>query len=152
MREKYIYYLVFLVYGFVSGGFYFSIIKPIHPQIVHYIPSSLIIKENHDSLTKENILWEMNRAKIQHPEIVFNQIRLETSNLKCTNCSLDYNNLFGFMMDSTYLTYDTWMLSISAYKFWQKKRYKDGDYYDCLRKYWKCSDIDLYICELKKMK
>ena len=46
-------------------------------------------------LTVDNVLIEICKNDIKHPIIVLKQVLLETGHLKCTNCSLDYNNLFG---------------------------------------------------------
>lgn len=93
-----------------------------------------------DSLTKENVESEIKRFRIKFPAIVYNQVRLETGSLRCKDCSLDKNNLFGFQRDSTgYLCFETWQLSIAKYKFWQEKHWdstKYNNYYDCLDKCW----------------
>ncbi len=72
---------------------------------------------------------------IKHPNIVFTQVMLETGWLKCTNCSLDKNNLFGFYWKNSYISNPHWKESIERYKIWQDKWYRGGDYYtflDCI--------------------
>jgi hypothetical protein len=93
-----------------------------------------------DALTRENIEAEIKRAKIRFPSIVFKQAMLETGNLRCTNCSLNKNNLFGFQRDSSgYLCFETWVACIYKYKSWQEKNWdstKYDNYYQCLEKKW----------------
>jgi hypothetical protein len=99
------------------------------------------IEYPNDMLTKENVEAEIKRAKIKFPSIVFKQVMLETGNLKCNNCSLQKNNLFGFQRDSSgYLCFETWVASIYKYKSWQEKNWdstKYDNYYQCLEKRWK---------------
>ena len=74
----------------------------------------------------DTVLRYMYQKEIKHAEIVLKQIRLETGNLKCTGCSLDYNNLFGFFYKGSYLKFDSWQESVDYYKRWQDKYYKGG--------------------------
>lgn len=70
---------------------------------------------------------------IQHPEIVTAQAIWETGWFKCTDCSLNKNNLFGFTTGGPYLEFSDWKDCVEYYKRWQDKFY-DGqrDYYDFL--------------------
>ncbi len=90
---------------------------------------------------------------IKHPDIVLAQIKLETGNLKCTNCSLQYNNYFGFHNGKRYLKYDNLEHCLEGYKSWQEWRCPNcktkGDYYNCLVKYWGAPMMDIYIQKLK---
>ena len=71
---------------------------------------------------------------IQHPDIVMKQVILETGHLKCTNCSLDHNNIFGFRYEGKYLEFDHWTDGVDYMKDWQiRKGYVAGeDYYKFL--------------------
>ena len=66
---------------------------------------------------------------IKHPDIVLAQCILETGRLKCTKCSMDVNNLFGFIYKGRYLKFDTWQQSVDYMEWWQNKLYRGGDYY-----------------------
>jgi hypothetical protein len=70
---------------------------------------------------------------VEHPEIVTAQAVVETGWFTCTNCSLDFNNLFGFVVGGDYLRFDTWQESCDYYQVWQQNRYVGGDYYEFLR-------------------
>lgn len=57
----------------------------------------LCITKKINSQTLEEVKdYIYNKTEIKHKEIVYKQVIQETRWLKCTNCSLDYNNLFGF--------------------------------------------------------
>lgn len=114
--------------------------------------TQLIMNIPYDTLTKENVEAEIKRAKIKFPSIAYKQVMFETGYLRCTNCSLDKNNLFGFQRDSTgYLCFETWQASIYKYKAWQD-RYWDSTkyktYYDCLDAKWGADS--LYTLHLKQ--
>jgi hypothetical protein len=80
-----------------------------------------------------NEVWKyVYDQKIAHHEIVVAQSILETGWYKCTQCSLDHNNLFGFRYKGEYIKFDHWKESVDYYKVWQRKHYKGGDYYEFL--------------------
>ena len=106
-----------------------------------------VIYSDRDSLCKENVKYWLKVARIKHDSIVFKQAIIESGNLKCTKCSLDSNNLFGFSNGKRYLTFNHWIESIFYYAWWQK-RYKGGDYYLFLNQNWKAED-KTYINKLK---
>ena len=62
----------------------------------------------------------VNHYEIKFPNVVVKQPILETGWYKCKNCSLDYNNIFGFKTNE-YLKDSTFILSIERYKIWQEK-------------------------------
>lgn len=111
--------------------------------------------------TKKQVMTELIKQGVKHPEIVLRQSIKETGHYKCTNCSLDHNNLFGFQWKGKYLEFDTWQESVSYYKRWQNKWF-DGErnYYDFLNCMWKHRNGDCvpyatsetYIEELKLIK
>lgn len=70
---------------------------------------------------------------IIHPEIVTAQSILETGWYKCTNCCMDYNNIFGFTYKGSFKEYSDWKESAQKYKEWQLKYYNPlRDYYEFL--------------------
>jgi hypothetical protein len=69
---------------------------------------------------------------IQQDHIVVAQSILETGWYKCTDCSLDHNNLFGFRVNKKYLKFAHWKHSVDYYKNWQRRHYSGGDYYEFL--------------------
>ncbi len=83
-------------------------------------------------LTLDNVKKELERYGIQHTDIVIRQVIVETGWLKCTHCSLNANNLFGFMTKKGYISFEHWTESVAYYKRWQDAFYKGGDYYDFL--------------------
>lgn len=82
--------------------------------------------------TIENVYRELLTQEIEQPDIVIRQVIAETRWLKCRNCSLKFNNLFGFLTKSGYMEFDNWKESVRYYKEWQNKLYKGGDYYSFL--------------------
>lgn len=97
------------------------------------------------SLTYDNILSEMNKIGLKHPDILLKQIKIETGNLK----KIKGNNLFGFRKNN-YISYDTWTDCIKYAKVWQDKRYKGGDYYTFLENINYAED-PLYNDKVKKV-
>ena len=95
--------------------------------------------------TLKGVYKELITQDVKHPEIVIRQVIEETGWLKCTKCSRDKNNLFGMttviyvngVKKRVHARYSDWKKSVTAYKKWQTKLYKDEDkdYYeflDCL--------------------
>ena len=111
--------------------------------------------------TKQEIYTELLSKGIKHPKIVLRQAIKETGWMKCDNCSLDHNNLFGFQWKGKYLEFDTWQESVAYYAKWQTKWF-DGrrSYYDFLSCMWTHRNGDCvpyatsetYIEELKLIK
>jgi hypothetical protein len=105
-----------------------------------------VIKMVEVELNYENILNEMTKIGLKYPNILLNQIRLETGNLT----KIYGNNLFGFTSDE-YLSYDTWLDCIKYAKMWQDKKYKGGNYYTFLVKINYAED-PLYIQKLQRFR
>lgn len=101
-------------------------------------------------LTQEAVLVYIVKSDIKFPLIVFKQAMYETGWLKCKNCSLKYNNLFGFKTRD-YLKFDHWTKSVDFYKIWQNTYYKEGDYYDFIKNIGYAEDPN-YIKVLKSLK
>jgi hypothetical protein len=106
-----------------------------------------------DSLTKSNVELYLKIIKVKHPDIVLKQSLLETGNYNCVNCSLDYNNLFGFRYNNKYIKFNNWKESCHYYANWQYyKAYNDTtDYYDFLVKVGYATD-KTYVTKLKNVK
>lgn len=83
-------------------------------------------------LTIQNVYSELKKQGIAHPEVVLKQVIAETKWLNCRNCSLKFNNLFGFLTKSGYMKFEDWTASVAYYKKWQDSQYKGGDYYQFL--------------------
>lgn len=72
---------------------------------------------------------------IKEPAIVTAQSMAETGNYRCSSCSLQRNNLFGFKTGKlNYIEFDNWIESVLYYKRWQDKYYKGGDYFEFLKR------------------
>lgn len=87
---------------------------------------------------------------VKHVDIVLRQSILETWWYKCKNCSLDNNNLFGFLYKGKYLKFDTWEDSVKYYHWWQEQLYKGGDYYAFLKRIGYATE-PTYINRLKQL-
>ena len=86
---------------------------------------------------------------VKHVDIVVRQSVVETGWYKCTKCSLDKNNLFGFISSKGgYMKFDTWQDSVKEYAVWQKRFYKGGDYHVFLKRIGYAEDPN-YINKLK---
>ena len=83
-----------------------------------------------DDLNPQNVYDYCVEKDVLYPEIATAQAIWETGWFKCTNCSLDHNNIFGFYYNGAYKEYDSWKGSVVAYKSWQDKYYDtDRNYY-----------------------
>ncbi len=100
--------------------------------------------------TVEHVKTYIDKTDLKHKDIVLRQAVLETGWLKCTNCSMDRNNLFGWYYKKKYLSFDTWQESVDYYCRWQKRHYKGGDYYKFLKDRGYATD-PRYITKLKAL-
>lgn len=112
-----------------------------HKQVTHITNITKSGYTTGDTLNKRNLLEYILYKKIKYPTIVFKQAMLETMHLKCDNCSLLYDNLFGFRLKAWisksnplgYIPFkEGWKASVDYYKKWQDAMYKGGDYYEFL--------------------
>lgn len=87
------------------------------------------VEVNTDELTLANLKMELDKQNVRFSDIVLRQAILETGWFGCDNCSLEYNNLFGFLYKGKYLKFDNWKESVEYYKWWQDQLYRGGDYY-----------------------
>lgn len=103
--------------------------------------------------TKTEVWNYIEQSDIQQKEIVYKQVLKETGHLKCTKCSLRFNNLLGFWNGERFLEFKDWRDSINFYINWQKlKHYDGGDYYEFLKQKWGAPDMDHYCETLKRIK
>jgi hypothetical protein len=119
-----------------------------------YYNDKLITQESiGDSLTLDNIRDYILVIGIKKPDIVLRQAILETGWMKCKNCSLDYNNLFGFRYRKKYIKFNHWKESVHYYANWQYyKGYVEGDdYYEWLENIGYAEDIN-YKVKLESVK
>lgn len=129
-------------------------------------PVKTVVVSDIDStpLTKENVWKFINEIEIRQPGPVYQQVMLETGDLKSKIC-LENHNLIGLRFQSKnykqyciedfkprgHLAFASWKLSLLHYKAFQNKYYHGGDYYDFLsrRGYAEAPD---YVKQLKKIK
>ena len=107
------------------------------PVYIFVLPVSANKNTNTDIvplLTMENVYLDLINQGVQNPEIVMRQVIAETNWLKCKKCSLQFNNLFGFLTKNGYLKFDNWKECVAYYKKWQDQFYKGGDYYAFLKR------------------
>lgn len=78
-------------------------------------------KDLHSLLVKHNV---------KHKDIVLKQAKIETGYGKTNKVY----NLFGFMYKGKLIKYSSYEECVIAYKKWQDKKYKGGDYYSFLNK------------------
>ena len=88
-----------------------------------------------DRPTKELVKEACEYFGLKHIDIVVAQSILETGHYNSENC-IKYNNLFGLYNSrrNQYYKFDVWWKSICAYRDMIQYRYKDGDYYEWLKK------------------
>ena len=105
--------------------------------------------------TPSEVLKELKKQDVKHPEIVLAQSILETGWYKCSECSMDVNNIFGLWnsKEQKYFPYASWKKSIGGYKRgiqykYFKKEYTD--YYQFLEELGYASDPH-YITKLKSI-
>ena len=85
------------------------------------------------SLNDKNLMAELKKDNIKHPEIVLAQAKLETGHYT-SEVLKTHNNLFGLRKGSRYRRFRHWTESIKAYKNLVQSKYKGGDYYVFLDK------------------
>lgn len=124
-------------------------------RILTYILMSFSVSTYAQDTTEVKALLEAYGVK--HVDIVLRQSILETGWYKCADCSLDYNNLFGFISPTYggYMKFDTWQDSVKEYYHWEKKFCPDKktpeEYCKCLKKRNFATDPD-YIYKITHIK
>lgn len=100
--------------------------------------------------TKQQVLAEIKRQNIPHPEIVLAQARLESGNFKSPPYK-DTNNLFGIKENGKYVRYKDWRKSVRDYKEKISSKYIKrgrGNYYEFIQGMGYAKDPE-YINKLK---
>lgn len=112
---------------------------------------SVVWRQNHFLLSKENLMNELKAQDVQFPEIVAAQALLETGNFKSYSC-INRNNLFGLRKkDGTYMSFEHWTECVAAYKkYIQKWKQPPSDYYKYLDNLGYAEDTS-YTIKLKQM-
>jgi len=119
--------------------------------IIWLLSMMLVVKSY--AQTKSEVWAYIDASTIKHKEIVYKQVLKETGHLKCTKCSLRFNNLLGFWDGERFLEFQDWRDSIKFYINWQKlKHYDGGDYYDFLKREWGAPNMDQYCETLKNIR
>lgn len=101
-----------------------------------------------DTFSEANLILYMHELKIKAPNIVLAQAKLETGNFTSYLFEVSHN-LFGFRGFMGYYSYKSWQCSVVAYKEWQDKHYKGGDYFEFLESIGYATD-SLYCYKLKQ--
>lgn len=143
--------LLIMVFGCLGLIIGINVITNDYKPLVIKIKPIYNMPDTCDELTKITLYNEIIKDSILFPNIVYKQVMLETGHLKCINCSLVNNNLFGFYNGKNYLKFNTWRESVKYYKVWQIKNYKSGDYYNFLISIGYAKDTN-YINILKRIK
>lgn len=84
---------------------------------------------------KDSVFSYIVRCGIKHPEIVMQQVLLETGHLK-TPYLMRRNNLFAFRVTEEYMWFKDWKESVQYYQRWQQRHYTNlkEDYYSFLKR------------------
>lgn len=85
-----------------------------------------VIEDTLPDLTIENVRHYIEEIGILFPDIVTAQVLIETGHLRCSGCSLDVNNLFGFNTGGPFMSFDHWTGSVDFYLDWQQRNFKGG--------------------------
>lgn len=94
--------------------------------------AALFATTPHKEITVASVDEALQRAEIQHHEIVLRQTIWETKWFTCEYCSLEGNNIFGFRKNHDYINFQCWEDGVNYYKEWQDRYYNGGSYYDFL--------------------
>ena len=95
---------------------------------------------------------------IQEPKTSLAIVILETGHLQCNNCSLDNNNLFGFLWKKEFKKFKSYNHCIKYYKKWQVKhwykyhnKYPSKSYHEFLKHIYFCNDMANYNKNIKQI-
>lgn len=83
--------------------------------------------------TAPEVMAELRRQGLPHPDIVLAQARLETGNFTSALCRTKHN-IFGIRAGKRYKAYRRWQDCVADYKRCISSRYRSGDYYAFLRR------------------
>lgn len=100
---------------------------------------------------KDSIYTYIKACGIKHPEVVMQQVLLETGHLGA-DYLMDRNNIFAFRRTEEYMHFADWKECVEFYKRWQDKYYKniEENYYSFLQRI-KYSGSHNYIDVLKRV-
>lgn len=133
--NSFVKYLISCLIGIFVGAVYVLWCQSIKRQCeeINGEVASVIWRQNHFLLSRENLINELKAQDIQFPEIVVAQALLETGNFKSYSC-INRNNLFGLRKkDGTYMSFEHWTECVAAYKkYIQKWKQPPNDYYKYL--------------------
>lgn len=97
-----------------------------------YADPKLIVNK---TMTVDNVRAYIRLKGIRWPNIVWAQSMVETGYLTCSNCCLQKNNLFGFMVGGVCMEFPDWQASVDYYARWQIKNMHAGeDYFAFLKR------------------
>ena len=120
-------------------------------------------EDSHLETTLDSIYYEINKLNLEHPEIVFSQVILETGYLT-SKLYRENNNLFGMRVSGSratmsnkivngYKWYPSWRESLIDYALLQMAFYKnksEKEYFDKLSRVY--AEDPYYVTKLKKIK
>lgn len=136
--------------GFIIGAlcFYRTPSEP-QPQIEKVYVHDTITVEKHITLNEKNVMNELKRQGVKHPDIVLAQAKLESNDFK-SSLVKSHNNFLGIKNGKKYANYVSWNHCIADYKKRVQNKYKGGDYYVFLRKIGYAEDPE-YVNKLKRI-
>ena len=154
MIKKLIKYIGVWIIGVCSGITFYLWIQLMREEAYRRKADeiSVVWRQNHFKLNKENLYNELYAQGVEFPEIVLSQAILETGNFKSNACKIK-NNLFGLRnSDGTYKDFEHWTDCVAAYKkYIQKYEELPADYYEYLKNLGYSED-STYIEKLKQIK
>lgn len=112
---------------------------------------SVVWRQNHFILSKENLYNELVAQEVDFPDIVLAQAILETGHFQSYAC-VNRHNLFGLRKrDGSYMSFSHWTECVAAYKkYIQKWKHPPNDYYKHLDDLGYAEDTS-YTTKLKQM-
>lgn len=103
------------------------------------------------TLNVDNVRQYIRLKGIRWPNIVWAQCMVETGYLTCTNCCLQKNNLFGFMIGRKCMEFPNWQSSVDYYARWQIRNMNPGeDYFAFLKRigYAEFKDYRIHVAQI----
>lgn len=152
--NKYILYIIIFFSGMLLGMYslwhYYTVTELLNEQKES---EEICVKwrSEHFKLSNENLYNELLAQGIDYPKIVLGQAILETGHFQSYSCK-QRNNLFGLRLkDGTYMEFEHWTNSVTAYKkYIQKYKKVPKDYYKFLDDLGYAED-SIYIIKVKQI-
>lgn len=146
--------ILLLVIGAIVGAgavIWWQAIEEEAEKRQHEEVASVVWRQNHFKLSKENLYAELVAQGVEFPDIVMAQAILETGHFKSYAC-INKNNLFGLRKsDGTYMSFDHWTDAVAAYrKYIQKWDDPPNDYYEYLDRLGYAEDKS-YVSKVKEI-